>query len=40
MVLGQHDCSAVLRDLLDGLRASRALHLDTSIRATAFREQY
>ena len=36
MVLGQHDCSAVPQDLLDRLGVSRALHLDSGIRAAAF----
>ena len=36
MVLGQHDCSAAPWDLLAGLRALRALHLDSGIRATVF----
>ena len=36
MVLGQYHYSAALRDLLDGIRASRALHLDSGIGATAF----
>ena len=30
MILGQHDHSAALRDLLNGLRPSHALHLDSS----------